>query len=336
MLSVALVTVTAPALAASVTFTPGRVAQGGGVRVRARPSKSRRVIFLGKKHHHRKSDVPLGRIRAGRARARLTVPLSARPGKYFVIACHGRRCHTSQKRLTVIGKKVGNYRYEVVYSHSDVLDHTDTQNSAGFIGTTHYQQSLKLSSRVDLAGDPTTTNVAGSGAIDYTEASYSQVQSGSFGGQGGPAGEPGSCNGTATAALVATTPGTASVLGLKIQGQAITLDFRPGDISAPTPAPPSETVKYDDDFGGQCYEGHETHERNLFLGEFGSFYNSLNPVANVVYGSDGAYLHLDKGWKLNKGGGHVFATLVVSGQVPGFGTGGTYTDQFEIDRYPVK
>jgi hypothetical protein len=209
--------------------------------------------------------------------------------------------------------------YVLVFSHASQLDDTHDVDNPSFVGTSTHHEAFDLTARIPLSGDPTAgTVVTGSGPIAYTRAEYHDEQDGTFHGQG-------TCIGTDRTDLTAAHGGTARVLGVRVSGGSVTLDFAPGAFSSSADGPPSESYhnvqKYD-----VCPDADNTSEQALFLNTFRNQYDS----AGWVFGTN-QYAHLTTGWK--PGSGDVVATLDVTGLQNGQ-PGSSYTDHYEIDRVP--
>ncbi len=208
--------------------------------------------------------------------------------------------------------------FVLVFSHASQLDDTHSVNSPSFVGTTTHHEAFDLSARIPLSGDPTSDTVTGSGPIGYTRAEYHDEQDGTFHGQG-------TCNGTDRTDLTAAQGGTARVLGVRVSGTSVTLDFAPGSFASSGDGPPSESYHNVQTYD-VCPGADDTSDQALFLNRFRNQYNSTG----WVYGPN-QYAHLTTGWQT--GSGNVVATLDISGLQNGQ-PGSSYTDHYEIDRVP--
>jgi hypothetical protein len=199
--------------------------------------------------------------------------------------------------------------YVLVFSHDSQVDDTHTVDNPSFQGTVTHHEAYGLGARIPLSGDPTAGTVTGAGPISYTRAEYRYWQDGTFHGQG-------TCSGSDHTDLTATQGGTARVLGVRLSGGSVTLDFAPGAYSSAGNGPPSETYRNVQTYD-VCPGADNTDQQALFLNRFANEYDS----SGWVFGPD-PHVHLADGWV--QGSGDVVATLDI--------TDSGYHDHYEIDR----
>lgn len=311
---------TVVAAEAAVTFNPARVPQGGSVNVKAGPAGKVRSVFLSQKKTIQPGYVTLGTIAAGKAKARLKVPRTAKPGRYFVIACSENGCKASKKKLTVLaargnGKKKDKRVFRLRYVHTDSASHTNHEEGP-FTGTVTWNQNMALRSAVKVK------NGKGAGPIRYTRAKYMRKQVGEF-----STDSASTCTGTSTSTLTGTKNGTARVLRLKVKGRRIALDFRPGPVLQ-SRGVPAENIRAVSIFEAVCADADYTSWNRIFLNDFGNFYQARRQLQQTT-GPNPFFARLNKGWKVRPNRKKGFAKLVVKGKLY---TALTYRDTYIIDR----
>lgn len=310
---------------AAVSFSPARVPQGGSVTVKAGPADRFRTVVLGRKATIQAGDETLGVIPEGKAKARLRVPRTVKPGRYLVISCTEIGCVASKEKLTVFatkgGKKPDRRVFRLRYVHKDKASHAWEENDGGFAGRVTWKQSFALKSNLKVK------NGKGSGPIRYTRARSMRKRVGRFASQAGGLGTPGECSGSSTSTLTGTRNGTARVLRLKVRGKKISLDFRPGPVLQ-SRGVPAERIRSVSTFASMCADADSSNWNRIFLNDFGNFYNARRQLQTTT-GSNPFFVRLDKGWKVWPNRKKGFAKLVVKGKMY---TALTYRDTFIIDR----
>lgn len=202
--------------------------------------------------------------------------------------------------------------YVLVFTHASHSDDTHTVDNPTFQGTSTHHEAYDLTARIPLSGDPSSATATGTGAIGYTKAEYHDEQDGTFHGQG-------TCVGSDRTDLTAAHGGTAHVLGVRVSGGSVSLDFAPGAFGSSGDGPPDETYRNVQSYDA-CPGADTTTDEALFLNRFRNQYDS----SGWVYGSN-QHVHLASGWK--PGSGDVVATLDVT-------PSGSWSDHYEIDRVP--
>lgn len=313
---------------AAVKFGPKRVAAGGKILVKANKAPRVRMVLLG---HQRQPDFSgtamgravLGRLPAGRAKRRFTVPRLLQPGRYFLHVCVGANCRTANGRVVVTrGRTNPSRRFRVRYVHVD-RDRADEQvTGPDFTGTSRYRRNFRVVANVPVRGK------RGQAPIRYTRAKYRTRANGMW---PDPLNPGGFCTGRRVTKLTRTWNGTARVLRLKVRGRRVALDFSPGPIYRQG-EPPAEQIRtyWSHDPGCESLDEDRMHVDQLFLGGFAGVHNQADRLkVRTRPEGDLRFVRLNRGWKVFPGRKKGFAQLTLRARQ---GQNGLWQDRFVIDR----